>query len=213
MEQPTNKRLLKSKQSLKIGLTGGIGAGKSVVAKVFKTIGIPVFDADIAGKDVLANDSLARDEIINLLGSAAYDGHVPNRKFIAHMIFGDDELRVSLNVIIHPKVAMAYETWVNENAGAPYTIKESAISFETGIYKKMDANILVVAPEALRLKRVQERDNAELEAVQKRMDAQWSDKLKVPLTDFLVTNDQNCAVLPQVLEIHKEIIRLSDNKE
>jgi dephospho-CoA kinase len=212
MEQPTSKSSSKSKHSLKIGLTGGIGAGKSIVAKVFETIGIPVFDADRVGKTILSDDLVAREQIIQLLGSEAYDKGIPNRKFIAEMIFNNDPLRTSLNNIIHPKVANEYETWVRNNSESAYTIKESAISFETGIYKKLDANILVVAPEQLRIERVMKRDNTDLEAVKKRMDAQWSDEVKITLTDFVVTNDEKSGVLPQVLEIHKKLLRISENK-
>lgn len=212
MDQPTSKSSRKSKHSLKVGLTGGIGAGKSIVAKVFETIGVPVFDADKAGKAILTKDLAAREEIIRLLGTDAYVDDLPDRKFIAQMIFNDDTLRSSLNGIIHPKVAHAYEAWVLRNGNSAYTIKESAIAFETGIYKKMDANILVVAPAELRIERVMKRDRADAEAIKKRMEAQWSDEDKITLADFLVTNDEKSGVLPQILEIHQKLIRLSENK-
>jgi dephospho-CoA kinase len=212
MEQPTSKSLQRSKHALRIGLTGGIGAGKSIIAKVFETIGVPVFDADKVGKSILSKDPEVRNEIIHLLGPESYTDKVPNRKFIAQVIFNDESLRSSLNQIIHPKVGLAYETWVHQNTEAMYTIKESAIAFETGIYEKMDANILVVAPEQLRIERVMKRDNTDLEAVKKRMEAQWSDEVKITLTDFVVTNDEKSGVLPQVLEIHKKILRISENK-
>jgi len=202
-----SRKLPKNNTPLKIGLTGGIGSGKSVVAKIFQALQIPIFNSDLRARTILETDPVVQKSIINLLGERAYDGSSPNRKYIASKVFGNDNLRQELNEIVHPAVGRAFENWILDHHNCSYTIKEAAIIFETGIHKDLDATILVTAPRSIRIERIRKRDGLSSEEIEKRMSAQWSDEKKLDLADFRISNGQSDALIPQVLEIHNQLIK------
>ncbi len=190
--------------SLKIGLTGGIGSGKSIVAKIFKAIGIPVFVADDEAKKIINNNTKVKQKIVHLLGEGIYlkDGTI-DRKKLANLIFNDNIVLKNINLIVHPEVHLVFEEWHKQQKTA-YTLYEAAIIFETGFYKNMDFNILVVAEQKLRLKRVAERDNSSEKQVLERMAKQWPDEKKINLANTLINNNNNL-LIPQVLEIDRKL--------
>jgi dephospho-CoA kinase len=203
-----SRKLPENKSPKKIGLTGGIGSGKSVVARIFQALHIPVFNSDLRARAILETDSDVRRAIIELLGEDAYDGETPKRAWIASRVFNDDELRKGLNQIVHPAVGRAFEKWLHEHADAAYIIKEAAIIFETGIYRDLDATILVTAPRSVRKDRIRERDGMAEEEIEKRMAAQWSDEKKLDYADYKISNGLEDALIPQVLEIHKQLNKI-----
>lgn len=193
-------------QPLLIGITGGIGAGKTLVSRIFELLRIPVFNADEVAKEILASDKEVREKVIEIFGRRAYIGKKPNRKYLAKSIFGNDEMRLKLNHIVHPAVGRAFEQWVEENKNKPYVLKEAAIIFETGGEKNLDAVILVTAPENLRIERVMKRDKVTEKEVRDRMTAQWSDEEKIKRADYHIVNDEKTAIIPQVLKLHDVLI-------
>ncbi|MGA8853232.1 MAG: dephospho-CoA kinase [Christiangramia sp.] len=193
-----------------VGLTGGIGSGKTTVAGFFKEKDIPVYIADDAGKRLMNRSSGIRKKIIELFGEEAYHDHEPNRKFIASRVFGDKEQLSKLNNIIHPAVARDFDEWLKEQS-SKYVIYEAAILFETGGYKKCDFSILVIAPQLLRIQRLQKRDDSSIEEIQNRMDNQWSDEKKSELADFIIKNEDLAQTKRQVEHIHDEILKAAKN--
>lgn len=190
-----------------VGLTGGIGSGKSTVAEMFKDLGIPVFIADEEAKALLAADPEVVSEVTALLGPEAYkDGH-PDRAWIAGRVFAEKELLNKLNAIIHPAVAARFAAWYKAQE-APYVIYEAAILFEHGGHKKCDRVILVTAPEDIRLKRVVKRDRTASETVKARMAHQWPDEQKIPMADIVIENINLTETLKIVKKIHKLFVKI-----
>lgn len=186
-----------------IGLTGGIGSGKSTVAQVFEVLGVPVFSADAAGRTVLDTDAAARKEVIALLGSAAYNGPEANRKFIAEKVFGDEQLLASLNAIIHPAVRRAFDVWYERSSKThSYCIREAAILFESGAHADCDKVICVVADAEVRIHRVINRDQSRRAEVEARMAQQMPQDEKAAKSDFVIENNGSRSVIQQVLEVH-----------
>ncbi len=181
----------------KIGITGGIGAGKSIVARVFATMGFPVFYSDIAGKELLSNDENVKKRVIELFGSSSYTNGQLDRAFLAKRIFSDNSLKQELNNIVHPAVRDYFSVWASKQ-NTPFVFNEAAILFETGSYKSFDLNILVSAPESIRFERVKSRDNLTYSEVEARMKAQWSDEDKRQLADFEIVNDNKQLLIPQI---------------
>ncbi|NEN22675.1 dephospho-CoA kinase [Cryomorpha ignava] len=190
---------------LVIGLTGGIGAGKSLVAKIFESLGVPVFNADLEGREILNSSAEVRKQIIDAFGESAYSGSQANRPFLAVRVFKDEALREKLNAIVHPAVADAFDLWISKSESMPYVLKEAAITFETGLYKSLDGVILVTAPKDVRISRVMKRDGVTENQVLDRMAAQWSDGDKLKLSDYQIDNDGKTLIIPQVLRIHDAI--------
>lgn len=192
---------------LKIGITGGIGSGKTTVAKVFEQLGIPVYHADFWAKEILNTDPLVKQRITELFGSEVYgaDGKA-DRKKIADIVFNDKEKLNELNSVIHPAVRMHGEQWLKQFADKPYILKEAAILFESGGNKDMDKVIMVSAPKEVRIERVMKRDKVTREEVEARMANQWPDEEKIKRSDFVVVNDGKLLVIPQVLQIHEILI-------
>lgn len=185
---------------LKIGLTGGIGAGKSIVAKVLSELGFPVFNSDDEAKRILNFDPEIIKQVTFLLGDKAYNEFGLDRAFVASQIFSDDSKRIEINKIVHPKVKENFnEFCVQQNSELVFN--EAAIIFETGGPSFYDKTILVTAPADLRIARVLKRDNSTIEDVQKRMDAQWPDSKKVSLADYVIINDNETPVLTQIEKI------------
>jgi dephospho-CoA kinase len=192
---------------LKVGLTGGIGSGKTIAANVFEVLGIPVFYADRQAKELYHQKDI-RDEIKTLFGQDIYykTGKLNTSK-LASVVFNDSLLLQKLNEVIHPAVNRKFEKWISDNQhkGYSYVIKEAAIIFETGHYKSLDKTITVYAPESLRTERVIKRDNLPREQIQKRMQSQMDDNQKMQLSDYVIFNDNKELVVPQILFIHNKI--------
>ena len=190
-----------------VGITGGIGAGKSTVARIFNTLGIPVYDADSRAKWLMNNDPELIAGIISLFGTEAYDHlHQINRTHIARMAFSDQSLLTSLNTLVHPAVAKDFDHWAGMQT-TPYVLKEAALLFESGSYQSLSAVITVTAGESLRMHRVLKRDAHRTEQdVKKMMDAQWTEDRKVARSQYIITNDETKAVIPQVLKIHQQLL-------
>ena len=193
-----------------VGLTGGIGSGKTTVARFFEKLDIPVYIADEAGKRLMNSSDEIRVKIIDFFGEAAYEGSVPQRKYIASKVFNDSELLSRLNQIIHPAVEADFKNWLTEQS-SEYVIYEAAILFETGGYKKCDFSILVKAPQKLRIERLQKRDNSSKEEIKQRMNNQWSDEKKSELADFIINNEDLTQTKLQVEHIHSEILKAGKN--
>ena len=195
---------------LKVGLTGGIGSGKSLVAGIFEVLGIPVYYADEAAKRLQNSDPELKAKIIDLLGSGAYLEGRLNRKYISDIVFGDQEKLNQLNALVHPATIRDAENWL-KSQDAAYAIKEAALIFESGSQRDLDYVIGVSAPETLRIKRTVERDGISPDEVMKRMGSQITDRVKMRLCHFVIYNDEKQLLIPQVLAIHQKLISLSLN--
>ncbi len=189
---------------LRIGLTGGIGSGKSVVAKVFETLGIPVYYADDAAKKLMNTDTALKTAIINNFGEASYTGGELNRKYIASIVFNNNNKLKLLNSLIHPVTIHDAEEWMKQQT-SPYIIKEAALLFESGAYKSVDHVIGVYSPQPIRIKRVMNRDGLSEEEVVKRISLQMDEEEKMKRCNFIINNNDQELVLPQVLELDKKI--------
>jgi dephospho-CoA kinase len=191
-----------------VGLTGGIGSGKSTVAGFFKKLGIPVYDSDSKARELMRDDIDLRRAITQLLGNKAYEGADLDRKWIASRVFSDPELLQSLNELVHPAVRRDFVRW-SEKQQAPYVMQEAAILMENGAYRNLDQTILVTAPKALRIDRVARRDEVTPDQVLERMKHQWKDADKIPLADFVIENTDLKYTREQVGCIHTKLLKLS----
>ncbi|QQT24821.1 dephospho-CoA kinase [Sphingobacterium spiritivorum] len=191
---------------LKIGITGGIGAGKSIICNIFKVLGVPVYNADQEAKDIMIKSEEVKAALKETFGNETYfeDGSL-NRAFLSSTVFGDEAQLKLLNGIVHPAVIRAGEEW-SEKQTAAYSLKEAALLFETGSYRQLDYTILVTAPEDIRIARVVARDHTDEAKVRDRISKQMSDKEKSELTDFIVINDGIQPLLPQVLHLHQQFL-------
>ncbi|MBN8663551.1 MAG: dephospho-CoA kinase [Chitinophagales bacterium] len=193
---------------LKVGLTGGIGSGKSTVAKIFQTLGIPVFDADAVAKSIMHTNTSVKAGVIEAFGEAAYRDGELNRKFIADIVFKDPFQLEILNSIVHPATMQAAEEWFQQQE-APYVIKEAALLFEAGSAAGLDLIIGVTAPQHVRIHRVMQRDGVGRQEVLTRMGRQIEDTIKMRLCDVVIKNDGVQALLPQVLALHEDLLKHS----
>lgn len=187
---------------LKIGITGGIGSGKTTVTEVFKHIGIPIYLADDRAKWLMNNDSKLIKKITTLFGKEAYQDGVLNRKHLAQMVFSNKTLITKLNQVTHPAVFRDFDNWVIKQQ-APYVIKEAALLFESGSYLDLDAIITVDAPIELRISRTVRRDQVTEEDVMARIKNQLPDEVKRNAADYLITNDGTTPLLPQILHLNQ----------
>lgn len=197
---------------LKVGLTGNIGSGKTLVAEIFSRLEIPVFHADLEAKKQFGKPDI-REKILDLFGSRAFapDGNIsPN--YLSSIVFSDPVSLHKLNMVIHPAVRQDYRQWCEKQIRAPYTLYEAAILFESGHYREMDKVICVTAPEELRIQRVMERDHVSRAEVEKRIASQWPDEKKAGLADFIIKNDGNEMLIPQILRIHNQLTTLSNQQ-
>lgn len=188
---------------LKIGLTGGIGSGKSTVAQVFETLGIPVYYADDAAKRLMNTDKALMQAIQKHFGEASYTDGTLNRKHIASIVFQDQGKLALLNSLTHPATIADAKEWISRQT-TPYVIKEAALLFESGSYKDLDYIIGVAAPLPLRLQRVMQRDGISAEEVQQRISRQLNEEEKLKRCNFSIVNDETTAVIPQVLELDQQ---------
>lgn len=189
-----------------IGLTGGIGSGKTTVASMFLDLGVPVYIADIEAKKLTNTSKVIRKKIIALLGEDSYITSGINKKYVADKIFNDHQLLKKVNQIIHPKVAKHFIKWVAKQKGV-YCIKEAAILFENDSYKLCDYTILITSPKEDRIQRVQKRDQLTRKEVENRIKNQWSDEIKIKLADFVIENDLLENTQKKAEEIHLFLLK------
>jgi dephospho-CoA kinase len=196
---------------LKVGLTGGIGSGKSTVAAIFETLGTPVYYADKEAKRLMIEDKGLNQSIKNLLGDESYINGILNREYIASIIFKDKEKLEQLNQLIHPLTVANSLKWMSQQT-EPYAIKEAALIFESNSESHLNVIIGVTSPESLRIKRIMERDGIDEVAVRQRMSRQMSEEEKMKRCDFVITNDELILLTPQVIRIHETLIKMSADK-
>jgi dephospho-CoA kinase len=190
---------------LKVGITGGIGSGKSTVCQVFKTLGIPILHADDTARYLMTNDETLIAKIRQLLGDSVYINNKLNRTQIASIVFKQPEMLEQLNAIVHPAVKLYSEKWMS-NQATPYAIKEAAIFFESGTNTDMDVMIGVYASLNIRIHRVVERDAVTHEQVLERISQQMDEDEKMKRCDYVINNDDKQAIIPQVLALHKILL-------
>lgn len=196
---------------LRIGITGGIGSGKTTVCKIFETLHIPIYYADDRAKWLMVNSPALKNGILQLFGDKAYSSEgVLNRAHIGSIAFSSPAKLQKLNALVHPAVFVDGENWQQEQLalGAPYTLKEAALIYETGSYKTLDKVIVVTAPEDLRIERVMKRDGLTAEEVKDRIARQLPEEEKVEKADFVIQNDGTHSLIKQVLSIHQELLAL-----
>jgi dephospho-CoA kinase len=194
-----------------IGITGGIGSGKSTVCKIFASLGIPVNDADASAKNIILNDEEVKNAIINEFGEQAYllDGSY-NRGYISTIVFSDKHKLEKLNAIVHPKVISNGKEWVEKHANSPYVIKEAALMFESGSYKLNTFNIVVESTLDLRIERICLRDKINREQAIQKIESQLSDEQRRSMADLIILNNEQDSLINQVYKIHQNIIHTND---
>ena len=190
--------------ALIVGITGGIGSGKSTVCRVFKLLEVPVFEADKIAKQLLDSHPKVKKGLIHLFGENIYsEKGTVDRKKLADIIFNDEVQLRKMNNLVHPVVREEFEKWVAHNKQQPYVIHEAAILFESGFYKMMDYNILVSAPHEKRIKWVMERDGVSRQQVEERMKNQMSEEEKQKLASAVLLNDNHHLLIPEIIKIDK----------
>lgn len=193
---------------LKIGITGGIGSGKTTVCRIFELLDVPVYYADDASKHLLISDPLIKSKIIAAFGADVLDEHQSiSRKKVGAVVFENKEQLQKLNSIMHPAVALDFEEWLQKHNQASYIIKEAAIMFESGAYLQMDKIVTVSAPEELRIARVMKRDGVSAEEIQQRMRAQLPEEERIKRSQFVIQNNEQQLVIPQVMNLHQEFLK------
>ena len=193
---------------MRIGLTGGIGSGKSTVAKIFETLGIPVYYADDAAKRIMNENDELREAIQTHFGAETYTNNKLNRSHLASLVFGDEKKLALLNELVHPLTIADSDRWMKAQTSA-YARKEAALIFESDVWKGLDKVIGVSAPQELRLQRAMQRDSISKEAVLARMNKQMNEDEKMKRCDFVIYNDETQLLIPQVLELHEKLISLA----
>lgn len=198
---------MQNSQPYQVGITGGIGAGKSTVAKIFSTLGLPVYDADSNAKRIMNQDKKVISKVVGLFGKAAYPDGTLDRKYLAETVFNDTPKLQQLNGIVHPAVALHYEQWLNDHKRFKITIKEAALIFQTKTYQALDKVILVAAPRNLRIQRVLTRDShrskSDVEAI---INNQMSEEEMRERADYVIENDERQPVIDQVLKLHQALL-------
>jgi dephospho-CoA kinase len=194
---------------LKIGITGGIGSGKTTVCRVFELLGIPIFYADTVAKLIMHTDPVLKEEIMKTFGEKSYsiDGDL-NRSYLSSIVFTNESELNKLNALVHPAVFRAFDKWLVIHNDAPYIIKEAALLFETESHKMCDLSVLVVSPEASRVRRVIARDGISHDEIVLRMKRQFSDEHKMKLADHILFNDESRLLIPQILALDQQFLNL-----
>lgn len=193
---------------LKIGITGGIGSGKSTVAKVFEVLGIPVYYADDAAKRLMQEDEELKKKIQLEFGNEVYTNGQLNRRGLAEIVFASPEKLAQLNALVHPATLQDAERWMQHQT-TPYAIKEAALIFESGAHEYLDYVIGVTAPAPLRIQRTMQRDGITREEVMARMNKQMDETIKMKLCDFVLVNNEQEMLLPRVIQLHEKLSALS----
>lgn len=199
-----------SKQ-LKIGITGGIGSGKSTVARIFEVLGIPVYYADDAAKRLMNENAAVKEALKKAFGTTIYVDEKLDRSTLAKIVFNDAGKLKILNHIVHPATIQDANEWMQTQV-APYTIKEAALIFESGMQKHLDYIIGVHAPTEMRIRRVMQRDHLTKGEVMERMNKQIDEDTKMKLCDFVIINNEQQLLVPRVIEIHHQLTKLSENQ-
>ncbi|WP_294617479.1 dephospho-CoA kinase [uncultured Bacteroides sp.] len=194
--------------TLKMGITGGIGSGKSVVSRLLEVMGIPVYISDTETKQLMVTDACIRNELVSLLGEEVYAGGVLNKSLLASYLFGDPEHAGQVNGIVHPRVKEDFRRWAEKRSAFPIVGIESAILIEAGFAGEVDVVVTVYAPEEVRVRRAMKRDASSRELIERRIRSQMSDEEKRRLADFVIVNDGETPLIPQVLAL---IASLSQN--
>lgn len=199
-------------KTLAVGITGGIGSGKSLICKIFEALGVPVYYADYRAKWLQTHDPKLIQLIKEQFGLQAYNEQGDlNRTFLAEQVFNNEEKLKLLNNLVHPRVAEDFLLWQKKHVDSPYTIKEAALLFETGSYKSLQKIINVNAPVELRIKRVMLRDtHRSRQQILAIMAKQWQDEERTKIADFNINNDENSLIVPEVLGIHETLVRLNE---
>jgi dephospho-CoA kinase len=194
---------------LKIGITGGIGSGKTTVCKVFELLGVPVFYADDVAKSIMYTDPVLKSEILKAFGENSYlkNGDL-NRSYISSIVFNDKHELEKLNSLVHPAVFRAFDNWVLSQKEASYVIKEAALLYESDAYKMCDKSILVISPIETRISRVKARDGISAEDIQLRMNRQFSDEQKMKFADHILNNDERQLLIPQIIQLHQQFLTI-----
>ena len=190
----------------KVGITGGIGSGKTTISQIFHSLGVPVYDSDSRGKELLVSDGGVKEQVLAAFGEEAYqaDGSV-NKGFLSERVFSDNEALEMLNSIVHPAVRTDLEKWLGQQH-SPYVLKEAAILIESGAYKELDEIIVVEADAETRIRRVMARDQVGDDKVKERMNAQLTDEKRRAYATYIIDANEDQLVIPQVLKIHEDII-------
>lgn len=197
---------------LKIGLTGGIGSGKTTVARIFEVLGVPVYYADHAAKRLMNENENIKKSIIATFGIDAYQNGNLNREYISEIVFNNNEKLQALNSIVHPATINDALAWF-KNQTAPYVVKEAALIFESGSQKELDFVVGIQSPFDLRVQRAMARDNISLQAVQSRIDKQMNEEEKLHLCDYVIVNDEQQMLIPQVLKLHEKFLQPADTTD
>jgi len=196
---------------VRVGLTGGIGSGKSTVAQIFEVLGIPVYYADIAAKRLMNEDPQLISAITTIFGKQAYVNNILDRKYISSIVFSEPTKLALLNSIVHPATKKDGEAWMQQQT-SPYAIHEAALIFEAKVTERLDKVIGVSSPIELRIKRAMERDKVSSDEVLRRMEQQLDEDLKMSKCDFILVNDEQQLLIQQVLDLHEKLIALSKQK-
>jgi dephospho-CoA kinase len=197
---------------IRVGITGGIGSGKTTVARIFELLAVPVYYADEAARRLMNEDPILKEAIISAFGEKSYGAEGLNRTYLSSIVFNDKEKLLRLNAITHPSVLRDSEDWLKKKQSAPYTLREAALIFESGIDRYLDYVIGVSASEELRISRTMARDNLEKEEVLKRMEPQLKEDDKMSRCNFLIYNDDKELLLPQVLKLHNHFLELNSTQ-
>ncbi|HRD58604.1 MAG TPA: dephospho-CoA kinase [Ferruginibacter sp.] len=194
--------------TLKVGLTGGIGSGKSTIAKIFETLGIPVYYADDRAKALMNEKEDLKKNIILHFGEDVYLNGILNRSYLSSQVFNNKEKLDLLNALVHPVTITDGDEWMNEQT-APYAIKEAALIFEAGVHKHLDYVIGVTAHAPLRIARVMQRDHITEEKVRERMNKQMDEEEKIKKCHFVIQNNEEQLLIPQVLALHEQLLAIA----
>ena len=189
-----------------LGLTGGIGSGKTLVCSVLEKLGVPVYYADSAARRLMTNDGELRRRIMKVFGPEVYNGISLKRDLLAQMVFGERAMLEKLNSLVHPAVRRDYSTWIESQQGVPYVVEEAAILFESGADRMLDGSVLVYAPEEMRIRRVMKRDGIDEASVRRRMNHQMDEDEKKKRADHIIYNDEKEMLLPQIIALHNKIL-------
>ncbi|MCF6333317.1 MAG: dephospho-CoA kinase [Draconibacterium sp.] len=191
--------------AITVGITGGIGSGKSIVCQVFKLLGTPVFEADVVAKKLIQLNDVIKEGLIKLFGEDIYaPGGLVDRKKLASIIFNDDIQLAKVNLLVHPIVREEFKNWLNLQE-SKYVVHEAAILFESGFYKMMDFTILVSAPKIQRIEWVMKRDDITKKQIEERMDRQWTDEQKRKLASVEIKNNNRDLIIPQIIKIDNQL--------
>ena len=193
---------------LKAGITGGIGSGKTSACMIFETLGISVYYADVRAKQLMNTDPELKAALKGCFGKDIYREETLDRRMLAEIVFNDAAALEKVNSCVHPAVARDFEYWCTQQT-SPYVLEESAIIFERGLASRFEKVILVTAPESIRIERVCARDQVAPETVRQRMNNQWTEEKKMTLADFIIYNDHEHLMTPQVMEIHRQLFQMA----